>query len=147
MKKAFVQIGIFSILLALLDQAVKWIAGSYLIKPLVLAPWASLRYEQNTGIAWSIPVPQPWLNYAIVILLIFIPFFIAGQIDLRKKNARIYLSMIMGGAIGNLFDRLVHGYVVDYVSVGWWPVFNLADALLCAGIFLIIVFYGKIKRV
>ncbi len=136
-----------AILLLLLDQLSKYLAGIYLQKPLSLTPWFSLRFEQNFGIAWSIPVPHTLLLTINFLLLMLLPFFLASHLDLRHLKAQIFLGLLLGGAIGNLFDRLGHGFVVDFIAVGSWPVFNLADAFLTLGIFLILVFYGRIKKV
>ena len=51
---------------------------------------------------------------------------------------RISLGLIVGGALGNLFDRVVFGKVVDFISVGWWPSFNIADSAISVGMFLLI---------
>jgi signal peptidase II len=147
MKKTYLKIAPLAILFFALDQLLKWTAHQYFQKPIAITSWFSLRYEQNTGIAWSIPVPFALLIAANVIFLLLLPFLIANHLDLRQKKAQFFLSFLFGGALGNLFDRLTRGYVIDYISVGTWPVFNLADALLCIGIFFILLFYGKIKRV
>lgn len=146
MKKSYITIGIPALLFFMADQLSKWWAAGYLSTPLYFTDWFALRYEQNVGIAWSIAIPQPWLSIMNVTLLLLLPFLISKHIDLRRRDARIFLSMVLGGALGNVFDRLTRGFVVDFVAIGWWPVFNLADALLSIGIFLILVFYGKIKR-
>ena len=51
---------------------------------------------------------------------------------------RIALGLIVGGAAGNLFDRVWSGEVVDFISVGWWPSFNIADSAISIGMFLLI---------
>ena len=51
---------------------------------------------------------------------------------------RISLGLIVGGALGNLFDRVVFGKVVAFISVGWWPSFNIADSAISVGMFLLI---------
>ena len=135
-----------ALIFAATDQILKFAAAAYLHTPIQLAPWASLRYEQNVGIAWSIFIPQPWLSIFNVILLIVLPFYISQHIDLRRKDSCFFLSMVVGGALGNLADRLARGFVIDYISIGTFPVFNLADSLLTIGIFLILVFYGRIRR-
>lgn len=147
MKKSFFKIAAPAILLVLLDQITK-IAAAVLVKnsPLEILPGLKLEYHQNVGIAWSIQIPQPWLNILNIGLLIILPLYISQHIDLRRKESRLFLSMIVGGALGNLWDRLTKGYVIDFISVGSFPVFNLADSLLTVGIFLILIFYGKIKR-
>lgn len=146
MKKSYRNIGILAFCFFFDDQLLKLLAATYLKSPLQITDWASLRYEQNFGIAWSIYIPQPWLSILNVILLICLPLFISQYIDLRRKDAQLFLSLVVGGALGNLFDRVFRGFVIDFVSIGWWPVFNLADALLTIGIFLILVFYGRIHR-
>lgn len=147
MKKVELNIWMNAALLLLLDQASKWLAGTYLQKPLSLLPGISLEYAQNYGIAWSIPIPYTLLLILNIVLLVALPYYLWRNLDLRKKTAIIALVLIMGGAVSNLFDRLVHGYVVDFISLWIWPVFNLADAFLTIGIFLTVLFYGKIKRI
>ena len=56
----------------------------------------------------------------------------------RVITLRIALGLIVGGAVGNLFDRVRAGEVVDFISVGWWPSFNIADSAISVGMFLLI---------
>ena len=60
----------------------------------------------------------------------------------RQNNSviwlRLSLGMIVGGAVGNLFDRLKDGAVIDFISVGWWPAFNLADSAISVGMALLV---------
>ena len=49
--------------------------------------------------------------------------------------------MILGGALCNLYDRIFSGYVVDYIDLGWWPVFNLSDSLISVGCTLMVITY------
>ena len=144
--KSIFKIALPALLLAAADQLLKLAAVAYLQTPVQFTPWLALRYEQNVGIAWSIFIPQPWLSIFNVFLLIVLPLYISQYIDLRRNSSRILLSMVIGGALGNLYDRLFRGFVIDFLAVGTFPVFNLADALLTVGIFLILVFYGRIKR-
>lgn len=145
--KILLKIGIAGVFLVILDQFLKWTAQMYWQKPIFLLSGISLRYDQNTGIAWSIPLPHLILLILNLVLIVILPFFIVHYFDLRLPKSQIIMSMIMAGALGNLIDRLFRGYVIDYISVGSFPVFNLADSLLTISIFLILVFYDKIKRV
>ncbi len=147
MKRTSAKIAINATALAVLDQSVKWLAKSYLAKPYVLTPWFQLRYEQNTGIAWGIQMPYGLLITINLVLLLLIPYLAWKNLDLRRHQSQIILALIVGGALGNIYDRLVSGYVTDFIAVGWWPVFNLADAFLSVGTFLLLLFYAKIKRV
>lgn len=146
MKKSYLKVGIPALCFLGADQLLKWWAAGYLRAPLYITDWFVLKYEQNIGIAWSIFIPQPWLSILNALILIALPIFISQYIDLRRKDSQFFLSLVIGGALGNLFDRVFRGFVIDFVAVGWWPVFNLADALLTIGIFLILVFYGRIHR-
>ena len=147
MKRTSAKIAINAAALAVFDQFVKWLAKSYLSSPYVLTPWFQLRYEQNTGIAWGLQMPYGLLIAINFVLLLLIPYLAWKNLDLRRHWSQIILALIVGGALGNIYDRLVSGYVTDFIAVGWWPVFNLADAFLSVGTFLLLLFYAKIKRV
>lgn len=138
--------GIFILVAAdLLTKA--YAADNFATNPLQILPFFRLIYVQNTGIAWSIAIPQLILIPLNLVLLAAIPFYMLKYLDLTLKISKISLCLIVAGAIGNLVDRLAFGHVRDFISIGWWPIFNLADSFLCIGIFLILVFYGKIKRI
>lgn len=146
MKKPFTKIGLLTLVIVVLDQVLKLIAKNYLLRPVAINSFIGLRYEENSGIAWGIGLSQPWLSLLNIIILVFIIFWSLHSFDFSKKTTFFSLGFVLGGGLGNLLDRLLRGYVIDYFSVGWWPVFNLADAFLSAGIFLILVFYDKIRR-
>ena len=90
-----------------------------------------------------------WLTILIVlaalaaVIVIFLRY-------LRRPtlSARVVLGCIIGGAIGNLVDRFRLGYVVDFVDVGWWPVFNLADSTIniAMAALVILLLVGKLDR-
>lgn len=78
------------------------------------------------------------LSFLIVVSLICI-LFLGGRLVLRARKGIIpngsdfFSAMITGGALGNLYDRLVYGFVVDYLDFRFWPVFNLADMAITVG--------------
>lgn len=146
MKKNWLTIGGIALLLALMDQGAKQLANIYFKTPFTILPVFSLRYEENMGIAWSIAIPYALLVVLNIALIVAIPSIAKDYLNLKNRKAQIAMALILGGAMSNLYDRLVLGYVVDYIAFSFWPVFNLADAFLTVGIFLILVFYGKIKR-
>jgi signal peptidase II len=146
MKKNIIILSGAVIFLVIIDLIIKSLAASW-SQEIQILPFFSLVYRENIGAAWGIyinPILLIALNFAILIL---VNFFFFKNADFRSKLSIISLALISGGACGNIIDRLFLGYVRDYISVGWWPVFNLADAYIVIGIFLIIVFYGKIIRV
>ncbi len=126
-----------------LDRLSKWLATEYLRSPVKMLPGFELVYRENTGIAWGMSVPYMPLIILNVILLIFIIYFAFRYLDLSLYTTQIALALVTGGAIGNMIDR---GYVIDFISIWIWPVFNPADAFLVIGIFIIVLFYGKIKK-
>jgi signal peptidase II len=106
-----------------------------------------IQFHENTGIAFGIPIK---MNYTIAttILLMVAGLYLANRhLDFEKHSARFLVAAVLGGAAGNLLDRIAHGYVVDFISIWKWPVFNLADVFITVGIFSIVLFYDKIKKI
>jgi len=146
MKKSHLLVIMLSLSFFVFDYYTKLLAFWYLQKPLVITSWFRFTYQENTGIAWSIPIPHQILIPLNIIMIFAIMYFCLGYLDLRKNLSKITAACIIGGALGNIFDRIASGHVIDFISVSSWPVFNLADIFLGSGVFLLIVFYGKIKR-
>jgi signal peptidase II len=116
-----------------------------LSKLLVTRFFPELIYK-NSGIAFSMPVPA-YASIVIAVFLVIAGIFAAYRfLDLSKKLAIFAVSLVIGGAVGNVIDRLISGQVTDFISVWIWPVFNLADSFITIGILAIIIFYDKIKR-
>lgn len=127
-------ISILTLLLIISDQATKFLATKY------------LPISKNTGIAFGIPVPQPILIVATVALLGVLVYFIRKELNLSSHLSQILTAAVLAGGLSNLVDRLYHGYVIDFIDLGFWPSFNLADIYITAGILLLIVFYGRLKK-
>ena len=112
----------------------------------VLPVW-EFRYAENPGAAWSflanapenIRVPFFYL-VAIAACVMIVHFYRQAPPELEVR--RLALSMVLGGALGNSLDRLVHGYVVDFIAwhIGphYWPTFNVADTFVCIGVGLLL---------
>lgn len=136
--------------IVVLDQITKlWITKTMeLYETIELLPFFNLRLMHNPGAAFSFLSDaggwQRWLfitlaglvSAGIVAWLLYLP---------RRGEARLAagLSLILGGAVGNLIDRIVYGYVVDFIDLyyaDWhWPAFNLADAAITVGAGLVIL--------
>ena len=145
-KKYYYTIAALSLAFAVIDRLVKFLVVIYLPGKTEILPFFSLTNAQNIGIAWSMPVPQFILIPLSLALIILIPYLAITNLNLKKMQAQIAVALLIGGGLGNIYDRIFQGYVIDYISIGSWPVFNLADAFLTTGIFIILVFYAKIKR-
>jgi len=141
MKKYLGHVLILASFFAFLDQISKYFVLKYLNSPQFL-----LEYSENMGIAFGIPMPKIFLTFGSLLLVFVIIYFNFKELYMKKPLSRIALSLIVGGAIGNIIDRFTHGFVVDFIAIWKWPNFNLADSFITVGILLIIVFYAKIKR-
>ncbi|NNJ13153.1 signal peptidase II [Chloroflexales bacterium ZM16-3] len=97
--------------------------------------WLRLVYTQNTGVAFGLFQSMPEL-FTVTSILITIGAIYAYVVHLPNRVTWVQVSMglIIGGAVGNILDRLRLGAVVDFISVGWWPVFNLADSAITVGV-------------
>jgi signal peptidase II len=105
----------------------------------VLAGIFNLTYVQNTGGAFGIM--RNSTNLFIVISIVVILFIIYFLIKEEKKDVyvQVIFSLVLGGAISNLIDRLRLGYVVDFIDFQVWPVFNIADAAITIGMVLLLI--------
>lgn len=100
-----------------------------------------ITYIQNTGAAFS--MLQNKTIFLIVMQLAVIAIVLTYLIKKRKKEHRCLLSslsLIAAGGIGNLIDRSVNGYVVDFLDFRIWPIFNVADISVCVGCGLLVLY-------
>ncbi|CAM3022385.1 signal peptidase II [Skermania piniformis] len=108
----------------------------------VIGDLVTLRLVRNPGAAFSFATGMTWLLTCIAIAVV-VGVIRFGR-RLRSTWWAVGLGMVLAGALGNLVDRLfrapgpLQGHVVDFVSVGWWPVFNVADSSIVCGAILLI---------
>ncbi|WP_327096888.1 signal peptidase II [Nocardia vinacea] len=109
----------------------------------IIGDFARLSLVRNPGAAFSMATGMTWL-LTLVAAAVVIGVIRIGR-TLRSLWWAIGLGMVLGGALGNLVDRLfrapgpLQGHVVDFIAVGWWPVFNLADSSIVCGAILLVV--------
>ncbi len=126
------------------DQAAKaWVRAALALsesRP-VVAGWLSWTHVQNTGAAWNILAGHRWLLVGLAALVIVAVASAARDLGARSQRANIGLALVLGGAIGNLTDRVAQGFVTDFVDLEtpWrvvrdFPVWNVADAALTIGV-------------
>lgn len=116
-----------------------------------LLPFFSITYVRNIGAAFSIFEGQRVMLAAIALVISAVIVYMLYRNNRSQKLENLSLSMILGGALGNLFDRLYHGFVVDFLDVNFgnwhYPTFNIADCAICVGIGLFIISsYKKPKK-
>ncbi|MFV9505827.1 MAG: signal peptidase II [Oscillochloridaceae bacterium umkhey_bin13] len=132
----------------LLDQLSKaWVVNTLGPIPLtqfipVLGDQVRIAYAHNTGIAFSMLQGHPELLTGLAIVIITgALIFYATQLPNHRPIVQLIMGLIVGGGLGNLIDRIRLGYVVDFISVGWFPIFNLADSALTVGATLLILLF------
>ncbi|HCL98514.1 MAG TPA: signal peptidase II [Fervidobacterium sp.] len=122
------------VLTLVLDQITKYIATLYLRGQIkILSGFFIFTYATNTGVAFGLLSGVKeiviYLTLLIVVVMSIIPTFIE-----MKKSTQIFFAFILGGALGNLIDRIRFGYVVDFITMIHWPtVFNIADMSIMFG--------------
>lgn len=99
-----------------------------------------LTYTTNTGGAFGIFANQTFLLAIAAVLGILVFLFYFRYNPLENRLLQVGLGLDMGGALGNLIDRLRFGEVTDFIDIGPWPVFNVADSAIVVGTVLIIYY-------
>lgn len=131
-----------------LDQWTKWLvranipAGeTWLPESLTwLSPYARIVHWYNTGAAFGIFKEGGMVFTVLAFIVIGAILYYYPQVERSDWSLRLAMSMQLGGAIGNLIDRLRIGHVTDFISVGTFPVFNIADASISVG--CVVLFVG-----
>lgn len=137
-----------SLLAIILDQISKWaVAGNMaLFQSIPVFPFFNLTYVHNTGAAFSfLSHAGGWQRWFFSGLAFAISAGITVWLTKLEKHEILLsaaLSLILGGAIGNLIDRLAYGYVIDFLDVYYgtwhWPAFNIADSAITLGVVLML---------
>lgn len=128
--------------IVVIDQITKRLASAYLQgnEPLHVLPFLTFQYHSNTGAAFSLL--QDFTLFLVFVGVAFVLYFSWELWQLRKveKVPPFYvtaLTLILAGAMGNLLDRSIAGYVVDFIYVHSWIyfpyIFNVADMAVCVG--------------
>ncbi len=138
-----------AIVVLVFDQLTKFIAADYLTQhgEIHLTPFLNLVLVHNTGAAFGfLSSAGGWQNIFFVIVAVAAGVFILWMIwrlDGKDKLLAIALMLVLGGAVGNLVDRLIHGYVIDFIDVYYrtwhWPAFNVADSAISVGAVILVV--------
>ncbi len=120
--------------LLLIDRVTKRLTLAFLIgKDIALLPYLHLNYVENTGAAFG--MMQGGNILLIVVTLLILGYMIKNWNDLTSYGPLVKwgLVLILGGALGNLYDRITLGFVVDFIDLRVWPVFNAADSFITIG--------------
>ncbi len=144
-----------TVLILLLDQFTKYLAVQYLSLgrslPVFWGFDLALRY--NTGAAFSFLAEasgwQRWFFVGLALVMSVIIFIWLGRITSKKKLEAFGLALILGGALGNAWDRVMNGRVTDFIVLYYktweWPAFNIADAAISIGVVLFVLQIFSVK--
>lgn len=137
-----------SAVVIVLDQLSKWLMSNWLDlhQTVPVLPSFNLTLAHNYGAAFSfLASASGWQRWFFVILAVVVSLVLVIWLKKLQHHARleaVSLALILGGAIGNVIDRLIYGYVVDFLDVYYgsyhWPAFNIADSAICVGAVLLI---------
>jgi signal peptidase II len=132
-----------------LDQASKLAVDSSmrLYQSINLLPFLNLTYVHNTGAAFSFLSDaggwQRWLFASLAVVMSGVIGVWLVRLQKHESLIAIALCLILGGAVGNLIDRIAYGYVIDFIDVYYktwhWPAFNVADSAICIGVGLMLL--------
>ena len=128
-------------LIVALDQWTKWLVrvnvpegGVWLPESVAwLSPYARIVHWHNTGAAFGMFQNASMVFTVLAFIVIAAIIYYYPHVENSDWSLRLAMSMQLGGAIGNLIDRLTLGRVTDFISVGTFPVFNIADASISVG--------------
>lgn len=136
---------IVALFIVVLDQLTKWLVvtnipygGSW--SPWEwLSPYARIVHWSNTGVAFGMLQGMNPVFIGLAILVSGAIIYYYQQIDKKDWLIRLALIMELGGAIGNLIDRIRYGHVIDFISIGRFPVFNIADSCITVGVVVLLI--------
>ncbi|HET9908501.1 MAG TPA: signal peptidase II [Anaerolineales bacterium] len=128
-------------LIVALDQWTKWLVrvnipdgGVWLPESLAwLTPYARIVHWHNTGAAFGMFQNASMVFTVLAFIVIAAILYYYPHVENSDWSLRLAMSMQLGGAVGNLIDRLTQGRVTDFISIGTFPVFNVADASISVG--------------
>ncbi len=137
-----------ALLVVLFDQLSKqWIEAHFVLyQSLEILPFFRLTLVYNQGAAFSFLSDQGgWQRGFFILLALLITLFLLVwllRMSQRERLAAIALALVIGGAVGNLIDRILFGHVIDFLHLHYhtwhWPVFNLADSAITVGVILLL---------
>ena len=109
-----------------------------------------LTYIHNPGAAFGLNMGSPLLHTAFSILALGILIYLYRSLAANERLLRLALSLVLGGAVGNIIDRLYLGEVVDFFDFGLgdlrWPIFNVADSCVTVGVLLLALGYSRREK-
>ena len=129
-------------LIAILDQASKFLIRINSVNTEVIRNVLSFTFLKNTGVSFGL---LKGFN-GVFIVISFVAIVLFSYLFVQEKKYTLQFSLIMGGVAGNMIDRLYLGYVVDFINIYIWPVFNIADSCIFIGTLWLVYLIWKHEK-
>ncbi len=134
---------VVAVFVAAIDQTIKWIISTHMAVNSSIPIWPNvleLLYVQNSGAAFSILLNQTALLIVVALVVIGVIIYVDRRYAHHQLRLQIALGLLLGGALGNLIDRIRLGYVIDYVYIEaiHYPVFNFADSCIVVSVIYLV---------
>lgn len=134
-----------ALIIVILDQLTKWLVVTNIPYGDMWSPWewltpfARIVHWSNTGVAFGMlqGMNPVFIGLAVVVSGMIVYYY--PKLDRMDWLLKLALMMELGGAVGNLVDRIRYGFVIDFISVGNFPVFNVADSCITVGVFVLLI--------
>ncbi|MBD3361899.1 signal peptidase II [Candidatus Woesearchaeota archaeon] len=142
LNKHWIFFGIALIIL-LLDQLSKYFVSIYMYSKEF--SFLTIHFVKNYGIGFGL-FDLPEIRFVLIMVIVLIIIGIVYYYCRDKTNGVFFiisLALILGGALGNLTDRIMYGFVIDFVDFGFWPAFNIADSAITVGVVFLIIYFWK----
>lgn len=139
---------VIALFILIIDQLSKqWVMATFMLnKPVIIVSHLNFILAYNKGAAFGLlsnyPGWQRWLFIAVALVISVIILVWSSRLKNKDRWEGFGLACILGGALGNLFDRICYGHVVDfidfYIETWHWYTFNIADIAICIGAFVLL---------
>ena len=137
--------GLFLVLL-FIDQYTKRAIVGFLPlgHSIEVMPWLWFTHTTNTGTIWGLLADSNAIFVFISVMIFFVLVYFHDQF--QTLGEKLSYTLILAGLWGNLLDRLTFSFVIDFINLGWWPVFNIADSAIVVGVTVYLLEQIRIAR-
>ena len=132
------------------DQLIKYFVDKFQPSFAVLNGFINIKYAQNTGGMYSLLENNNFVFIIVSVFILMLLYFMAFKMkkDNISKVENVFWQFVFAGGVSNLIDRIFRGYVVDFISMKPFGIFNISDALIVVSVCVLLLFYVvKSKKV
>jgi len=146
--KKMALISVSAIFFIALDRFLKVLAKNYLYNNEInlIGDILKFNFAKNYGIAFSIPFSGFVLSLVIVIIILILIYILLHSFKKGRYLLVCLLTFIVFGAISNMLDRILYGFVIDYLDLKYFTVFNIADIMIVGGAVFLLTLYKRKKN-